>query len=156
MAKPVLSPDILIEMTLQAGAVYYFINTDESFKSKEPHYWVVLNNPSDAETVVVCATSKVGKVQLFAFERNLPPNSIVKVSPGEYSEFKEETIFNCNSPRVYTRVFLEELIAGKKMLKATLPVIPDSILNRLQTGICISPMVESNIQKLVENSISET
>jgi hypothetical protein len=108
-----------------------------------------------ADTVVVCATSKVGEVQLFAFERDLPPNSIVKVSPSEYSEFKKETIFNCNSPRVYTRAFLEELITDKKMLKATLPVIPEPILKRLQTGVCISPMVESNVQKLVEDSISE-
>ena len=146
----VLPASVLIDVTLQEGAVYYFINPDDSFKSEEPHYFVVLNNPLDGiDTVLICATTKIGETQLFVVKRRLPAETVVRVRPEEYTEFSKETIFNCNHPFVYSRSFLEKLIEDKRMVKAALPIISNEILTKLKNGVLASTIVEVEIQKLI-------
>lgn len=154
MNETELAP-ILITATLKVGAVYRFINIDEDFKSDEPHYYVVLNNPDDTDQLILlaCASSKIGEIQMFAVKRNLPGNTVVRVGPSEYSPFTRDTIFNCNNPWVYPRAFLEQLIIDKNMTSATLPTMPDEIVAKLQEGVISSPLVETVKKNLIRKGL---
>ena len=86
---------------------------------------------------------------MFAYTRNLPGETVVRVSPSDYNTLTKETIFNCNSPRVYPKSYLVQLIIDKNMIKATLPKMPEEIVARLQRGVLASPMVETSTKNLI-------
>ena len=57
-----IPPEVQVKSTIKPGTVYYF--TEESFKSEEPHYFIVINHDpvNDEVVLMVCASSKVEKV----------------------------------------------------------------------------------------------
>lgn len=137
--------DIFVNHTVEQGSIYYF--PEESFLSKESHYFVVLNLDPVNDTVLVltCGTSQVQR----AVERRktMPKETVVIVSLKECPELKRETAFDCN------RLILKSLgnliqkkEDGELNYKGKLT---NEILTKLIKGVLASPMVERKYKKII-------
>ncbi|MCK4981915.1 MAG: hypothetical protein KAS17_03275, partial [Victivallaceae bacterium] len=90
---------------LRQGTVYYFQHRD--LKSAESHYFVVINpNPLNNHLLVLGVfSSQIESTKLR--RRNLPPDTLVEISPQEYTELDLDSIIDCNSP-IYIQ--MEQLV----------------------------------------------
>ncbi|MCX6991840.1 MAG: hypothetical protein NT011_01725 [Kiritimatiellaeota bacterium] len=142
MNSQALADDPIFRLTLRCGAVYYFL--DRQFSSPQPHYFIVVNaNPLADETLllVVCA-SDLEKVT--RRRRGLPPETLVIISQGEYHEFSQDTIVDCN--HVLERP--ASLLSEKKKagdLGEYLDKLPAAVLRKIIIGIHKSPTVKSEV-----------
>jgi hypothetical protein len=142
-----IPPLTRISATLKSGSVYYFFG--DGFKSDEPHYYVVLNKtPFESITlVVVNATSKVSRWESYAKRRNLPPETIVKVTTQQCPFLHKESVFNCNLAESYTPQRLLELCdSGTFKHKGEVTI---DVLNKLIEGVLASPLVKKELKKLI-------
>jgi hypothetical protein len=139
--------DTLLRLTLRGGSVYHLQHRDLS--SAEPHFFVVLNIDPHADDflVLVVTTSKVDSVRRRS--NNLPPNTLVEISPSEYSDphFTLQSIVDCNHWfRVTKKELLQKLQASLAWEKTPLP--PD-ILKILRVGMLASPLIEDEIKDML-------
>ncbi len=140
-------PEIQIRSTLKPGAVYYF--EDSRLDSSIPHYFIVLNNTplEDAILLLVVSSSKVDKVKKRNINNN-PSETLVEISPSEYSEFSVESIIDCNSIFLKsTKELIQKVIDDKLRLKNP---ISSELLNKLQNAVIASPLVEKPIKRILE------
>lgn len=140
---PEVPPEVTIRATIQPGSVYYFHHEDILY-SHEPHYFVVINIDPSTEQVIllVCASSKIDKVR----ERrsNLPPETLVTVSPDQYREFKYPSVFDCNT--IYSDN-VENLIwrLAEKQLELKLEMNMQMV-EQLRQGVIASPLIQPYIK----------
>jgi hypothetical protein len=135
----------LLNLTLHGGSVYYL--QDRHLSSAEPHYFVVLNmTPHEDSYLVFAITSS--KVETVLRRRvGLPVESLIEISPSEYSEFTLQSIGDCNSHfRVTKQELLQKLQTGLAWEKKPLPV---NLLNKLRQGMLASPLIEDEIKDLL-------
>ena len=140
-------PEVAIKATIQPGSVYYF--AEESFSSREPHYFIVLNKTPIEDNVIllVCASSKIKKVTRRRV--NCPSETLVRISPAQYAVFKSETIIDCNN--VFEKPvdhLVDKLAQGK--LRSRDEMAPILVAN-LREGVIASPLVEEYIKELLKN-----
>lgn len=136
--------DIKIHTTLEQGFTYYF--PEESFKSAEPHYFVILNkNPNkDNYIIFVNATSRIEKTKRIQKLHKLPVESFVKVRARECSCLKKDSIFNCNSVlKKSTQSLVDKLNDNNLKFKGKMP---EMILQKLIDGVRKSPLVEGSMK----------
>jgi hypothetical protein len=77
----------------------------------------------------------------------LPVESLIEISPSEYSEFTLQSIGDCNSHfRVTKQELLQKLQTGLAWEKKPLPV---NLLNKLRQGMLASPLIEDEIKDLL-------
>jgi hypothetical protein len=134
-----------LRLTLRPGTVYYFQH--RALTSVEPHYFIVVNrNPIDDEVLLLAvASSKVESVR--QRRRQLPPETLVEITPADYREFKLPSIVDCN--RVFRKSLAELVVdwnAGNIEPKDDLPT---SLLARIQAGMKLSPQVENEAKALI-------
>lgn len=90
----------LIVASLKQGAVFV-LKGDMPFDSVTPHFFVVLNyNPdTDEYLIAVNNTSKVvSRLTTLSRQKGVNVNETTIVfSPGEYSFFPDQTLFDCNT-----------------------------------------------------------
>ena len=139
--------DTLLRLTLRGGSVYHLQHRDLS--SAEPHFFVVLNIDPHADDflVLVVTTSKVDSVRRRS--NNLPPNTLVEISPSEYSDphFTLQSIVDCNHWfRVTKNELLQKLQASLAWEKTPLP---SNILKKLREGMLASPLIEDEIKDML-------
>ncbi len=142
-----IPPEIQISATLFPGSVFYFV--EELLTSDEPHYFVTLNkNPiTDVLLLMVCSTSKLDKVRLQNINNKLD-ETLIEVSPSEYSEFSTISIFDCNSVFLKTvSELVSKLSDGKLKLKSK---IPDNILEKLRTVVKASPVIPGAQKRILD------
>jgi hypothetical protein len=142
-----IPPKVKISSTIKPGSAYYFIGTN--FQSTEPHYFVILNKDplSSMSLIVVNATSKVSKREAYITSRNLPTETLVKVTRAECSFLKIDSAFDCNYPGEYTP---QELIdCCNTSVFEYKGDVSDAILKKLQKGLLASPLVKKESKKLV-------
>ena len=130
--------DVQIKATIQTGSVYYFL--EDSFPSKEPHYFIVLNvNPLNDEVILlVCASTQIETVRSRSL--NCPKETLVEISPSQYAGFSRHSIINCNN--VFQKGMSElanKLSEGKLKLK---PEMDLCLVNKLVEGALYSNEVE--------------
>ena len=145
-----ISARIQILAGIRTGAVYYFI--EDSFPSSEPHYFVVLNkNPrTDELLILVCASSQVDKRIEIAKKLGFPTETLVIISPSEFSLFKKQTVIDCNRALEKTsRSLIEKLEQGK--LKICTELMPVSIVEKLILGVLASSQVSEKVQRILSN-----
>lgn len=140
-----IPPEIQIKSTLKPGSVYYFV--DESLKSSEPHYFIVLNYTplEDHFLLLVCSSHQISKVKW----RNInnPPSTLVEISPSEYDDFTKQSIIDCNS--VFARSIQQlrkKLESGQLKLKS---VMPTHLLEKLRKGALDSPKVAESLKRII-------
>ncbi len=141
-----IPPEIQINATLYPGSVFYFV--EEMLTSDEPHYFVTLNRKptSDVLLLMVCSTSKLDKVRLRNIHNN-PDDTLIEVSPLQYSEFSKTSIFDCNSVFLKTTENLvSKLNEGKLKIKSKMP---DDILIKLRSAVKASPAVAASQKRIL-------
>lgn len=139
--------DILINGTIEQGAIYYF--PEDSITSDQPHYFVVLNvDPrKDAILILACGTSQVKEAFLRRY--NLPKETVVEVSTTECNCFKKNTAFDCNN---LIQQSLNNLITKKTQgLLDYKGKLSETVLNKLIKGVVASPMVDRKHKKIVNS-----
>ena len=144
-----IPPSIHILATIETGSVYYF--KEEKLSSDEPHYFVVLNkNPQTEEfLILVCASSQVERRKQIIKQLGIPSETLVTISPSEYSSFSKDTVIDCN--RVFEKtlqIIVEKLKQDE--LKVCRDVMSDVILQKLTAGILVSPQVSGNIKNMLK------
>lgn len=137
-----IPPDVQIKASIKAGSVYYFV--EEALKSKEPHYFIVINrNPiTDTVLLLVCASSQIQKVN--RRRRGCPPETLVQVSTSQYSGFTKTSIIDCNT--VFERSMnqlVEKLKDGNLRIKVEMSI---SLVERLRDGVLKSHLVARRIK----------
>lgn len=148
--------EIRITASLQSGSVYYF--EEERLTSTEPHYFVVLNkNPHKEEfLVLVVASSQVEKRKRIARNLGFPEETLVVITPQEYSTFRVETVIDCNSVFEKSIQSLVDKLNSNQLKICTDP-IPDDIVQKLIAGVLTSTQVTMEVQALLaKNTVSET
>jgi len=138
---------IQILASIRTGSVYYF--EEESFPSREPHYFIVLNkNPrTDSLLILVCASSQVEKRKEIAKRLGFSPETLVVISPSDFSLFKKQTIIDCNRALEKTsQSLIEKLEQGK--LKICTELVPSSIVEKLIKGVLAARKYQKKSSKL--------
>ena len=134
-----------IRLTLRPGTVYYFQH--RGLTSIEPHYFIVVNRDPIGDQVLLLAVSSSKVESVRQRRRQLPPATLVEISPAEYREFKLPSIVDCN--RVFRKSLAELQVdweAGNLKPKDDLPA---ALLAQIQAGIKLSPQVEDEAKALI-------
>jgi len=132
-----IPPDVQIKASIKAGSVYYF--AEEALKSREPHYFIVINrNPlNDTVLLLVCASSQIQKVN--KRRRGCPPETLVQVSTSQYSGFTRTSVIDCNVVfERSTNQLVEKLKNANLRIKAEMSI---SLVEQLRDGVLKSHQV---------------
>jgi hypothetical protein len=138
-------PPEILKASIKPGSVYYF--HEESIKSQEKHYFVIINkNPSTDEVLLLaCASSKIEKVK--HFRKYCPPETIVIISPEQYSDFSVISVLDCNyvfTKRIYS---LMKKYTNKELLVKTEMDI--SLVELLRKGVLASNLIPKRIKSFL-------
>src|SRR3989344_2193134 len=90
---------IRVPLCIEQGCVFnFFLDFNDSKRESKNRYFVVLNlNPkTDSVLVMVTSTRQIEKRYEFIKRAGISEETLVKVTPKEYSVFTQESIFNCN------------------------------------------------------------
>lgn len=137
--------DSLLRFTLRGGSVYYLQHRDLS--SEKSHFFVVLNlDPSSDDFLVLAvASSKITGVR--TRRQDLPANTLVEITPAEYTDFTLNSIVDCNDVFRKTRQELLQKLQGSLAWEKT--PMPADILVKLRQGVLASPLIEDSIKALL-------
>lgn len=140
-----ITAEVAIKATMVPGAVYYF--DDKQLSSSAPHFFIILNNsPStDQLLVLVCSSSQIAKVR--ARNINNPPETLVEITPAEYSDFTKVSIVDCNT--VFLRT-VNDLIKKYELNQLKLKSqIPQDIFEKLKSGVLASNMIPESQKRIL-------
>ncbi len=134
-----------LRLSLRRGTVYYFQH--RGLLSETSHYFVVMNTDPQRDTVLLLAvaSSQVDKIR--ERRKNLPPETLVEVSPGDYVGFTKPTLVDCNQVFELDRAELVSRYQAKSIRSH--PDLPLEILNRVCEGILASPRVDEAYKELI-------
>ena len=145
-----IPPKVRIPLCIEQGAVFNFrMEVNGTNRQSKNRYFVVLNrNPkTDTALVLITSTTQIEKRREFVKRAGISEQTIVSVSPKEYSVFTAESAFNCND---VVEVSMSDLIRKvEDDGSMNYPKIPDSILAKLIIGINKSPRIAPAIKKLL-------
>ena len=141
---------VRIPLCIEQGSVFNFhMEVEGTNRQSKNRYFVVLNrNPkTDMALILVTSTTQVAKRKEFVQRAGISEQTIVSVSPKEYSIFTAESAFNCND---VIEVGMSDLIQKvEDDGSMNYPKLPDSILAKLIVGINKSPRISPAIKKLL-------
>jgi hypothetical protein len=114
------------------------------------HYFVVLNrNPQTEEILILAiASSQVEKRKEIIIKLGFPVETLVKISPTEYTQFTKETVIDCN--RAFEKSIQslkDKLEAGR--LKVCVEIMPEEIVTKIVQGMLVSTQISRNIQDII-------
>lgn len=136
-------PDVAIRGTIRPGSVYYFRHED-FLHSTDRHFFAVINIDPTIEQIILLVCASTRKFKVVARSTDLPPQTLVRVEPSQYSGFIYSSIFDCNS--VYTDS-LENLIQRLKNKQLELkPEIDMQIVEQLRQGVLDSPKITGRVK----------
>ena len=140
-----------LQLTLRQGTVYYFQHRD--LTSSESHYFAVINpDPLNNHLLVLGVfSSQVESTK--SRRRNLPSETLVEVSPQDYSELTKDSIVDCNSPKYIQIEQLAEKMRCKELRHHS--DLPEELSAQILQGILASPMVEEKIKKILREETSD-
>lgn len=133
---------------IQTGSVFYF--EEEKIASPEPHYYVVLNKDPHTEEplILVLASSQIEKREAAITRLGLPVETLVSVTPAEYTLFTKNTVIDCNTVFDKThQSLIDKLEQGK--LGVCTEIMDGTIVEKLKEGVKVSPMIAERIKKLL-------
>ena len=141
-----IPPEVQIKSTIKPGSVFYF--PEDTFKSNEPHNFIVLNHKpiSDDVILLVCSSSKVKKVK--RRRRNLPSTTVV-IKKEQYAGFTENSIIDCND--VFDRSIrelVEKLEQGELKPKKEMDI---ALVKKLREAVDKSPLVSRQLQAILHS-----
>ncbi len=137
--------EIQIKSTIQPGSVFYF--SEETFASREPHFFIVLNKQPLTETLLlfVCSSTQIETVK--KRRKHLPPATLVVIKKEDYCEFAKDSIIDCNYiVRRPLNLLIKKLESKKLIIK---DYIKTSIIDEIRNGVLASPLVEKVIKNML-------
>ena len=138
-------PSGIIKASIKAGSVYYF--RDEHLNSSYKHYMVVLNKKPKTDEVILfaCGQSKIRNVKLL--RSNCPPETLVIITPKQYSGFRVDTIFDCNNvfPQSINNI-ADKYEKGELIVKTEIDIKQVELLRQ---GVVASKLSEPRFQKML-------
>ena len=141
---------IKIPLCIEQGCVFNFIlDFDDSKRESKNRYFVVLNaNPkTDIVLIMLTSTTQIEKKYEFVRKAGISEETIVKVTPQEYSVFTHESVFNCND---VFEIEMKDLIRKiEENGNIDYQKISESIIKRLINGVKKSPKVAEDLKKLL-------
>jgi len=147
---PETYPERHLKSTIKAGSVYYFY--EKSIGSPKQHRFIVINVDPLKDTVIilVCASSQIKHFK--KLRSNCPSETLVEITPLQYSGFTENSIIDCNEvfPKSISEI-AEMLSKGKLQEK---PVMDIRLVRKLRQGVIRSTLVAKEIQLLLEEEKS--
>ena len=145
-----IPPSIKIPLCVEQGCVFnFFLDFNDSKRESKNRYFVVLNlNPkTDSVLVMVTSTKQIDKKYEFIKRAGISEDTLVKVTPKEYSTFTLESVFNCND---VIEIGIDDLI--KKIEEdgsMNYPKMNKDLIMKLVKGVKESPRVTEDIKKLL-------
>ena len=138
----------ILALTLRQGSVYYM--QDRRLTSAEPHFFIVLNHAPLDDRVILLAVSTSQVESLKLRRRDMPPESVVELSPADYPEFTKPSAVDCGSLFEMTVAELRERLRMKRAHpRQDLPAVAVEALIR---GVLASPLVAPAHKRLVRPS----
>lgn len=135
-----------IRAIIQPGSVFYFVK--KTFSSREPHYFIVLNQTPaiDELILLVCSSSGIEQVKERIRRRHWPESTLVEIKKEQYDDFTEETsIINCNY--VITKT-IEQIIEKRKKNELEFKKVMDiALVEKLRKGVWDSPKVKEELKQ---------
>jgi hypothetical protein len=95
--------------------------------------------------LLAVASSQVDKIR--ERRKNLPPETLVEVSPGDYVGFTKPTLVDCNQVFELDRAELVSRYEAKSIRSHS--DLPGEILDRVREGILASPRVDEAYKELI-------
>ena len=145
-----IPPKIRIPLCIEQGCVFnFFIDFGDSKRESKNRYFVVLNlNPkTDSVLIMVTSTKQIEKRYEFIKRAGISENTLVKVTPKEYSVFTQESIFNCND---VIEIGITDLINKiEENGSMNYPKITKALTTKLTRGVKESPLVSEDIKNLL-------
>ena len=132
----------LLRLILRPGSVFYF--QERKLTSEEAHYFIVLNHRplTDDALLLVVSSSQVAKVQL---RRQSLPGTVLVIPFGQYRDFPEESIVDCNEVWQKSRGEIAQLLEIKQAV--ALADMPRPIVEQLRQAVLASPLVDEEIKQ---------
>jgi len=127
----------LLRLILRPGSVFHF--QERTLTSAKPHYFIVLNHRplTDDALLLVVSSSQVRKVQQ---RRQALPGTVLVIPLGQYRDFPEESIVDCNVVWLKSRSEIAQLLQTKQA--EALADMPLPIVEQLCQAVLVSPLVE--------------
>lgn len=142
-----LPSDVIIKASIKQGVIYYF--QENSFKSDEPHYFVVLNRNGSEDNFIylVNATSQIDKALMRIKIQKLPSETLVILEPSDCPVLTKKSAFDCNS---LTKKHIKELIrlVDEKILHLK-GEMPSEHVMKILEGIKKSTLVENRVKRII-------
>jgi hypothetical protein len=137
---------IEIKLSLRPGTVYYFEHRE--LTSGDPHFFVVLNSDPLSQQVLLMSvfTSKVDNQLRRNRRAGHAEETLVKISPSDYSELNVESCVNCN--KVFSKP-LAELISQWRNIRKKPNDLPTEILAKILAGVELSTAVAEEEKALI-------
>ncbi len=145
-----IPPKMRIPLCIEQGCVFnFFLDFGDSKRESKNRYFVVLNlNPkTDSALIMVTSTKQIEKKYEFIKRAGISENTLVKVTPKEYSVFTQESIFNCND---IIEIRIADLINKiEENGSMNYPKITKGLIVKLTRGVKESPLVSEDIKNLL-------
>ncbi len=142
--------NIKIPLCIEQGCVYnFFIDFNDSKRESKNRYFVVLNScpKTDFVLIMITSTRQIEKKYEFIKKAGISEDTLVKITPREYSVFKQESIFNCND---VFEIKIEDLINKiEEDGNMNYPKMSKDLISKLIKGVKESPRVQEDIKKLL-------
>jgi hypothetical protein len=141
-----LPPEIL-KASIKPGSVYYF--QEESLKSTEKHYFVVINrNPHTDEIILLaCASSQIKNTR--RIRRNCPAETLVIITPEQYCGFSVNSIFDCNIIFRYRLEVIMSKYKNKELLVK--PEMDSKLVDTLREGVLASNLIAPRYKSMLQD-----
>lgn len=144
--------DVKAAIRVKRGYVYSMV--EESFESKYPHYYVILNKgevdfEQDPTIFLVWASSNVARAIGQQALSGLPVETFVIVETGECSIFNKRTVFNCNQVKQISSKNLITKIDSSEI--RYIGVLPEQITQKLLLGISNSTLLSESIKVALQD-----
>ncbi len=144
-----MSKHSFLRLTLRTGTVYKM--KTRAVRSDKPHFLVVLNCSPLSDQVIVLGvfSSQIEKSRTRVKLQGLPPETLVEVSPEEYSELRVPSVVDCSTPvQMPTENFYKEL-ADKDKLEKLCDDLPEALCQRIINAVKACNTVEECIKRLL-------
>ncbi len=135
-----------IKSTIEAGSVYYY--HEKSIDSPKQHNFVVINidPPKDTLIFLVCSSTKINHFR--KLRSNCPDETLVEITPTQYSGFSEKSIIDCND--IFQKGIDEIARMFSKNKLQIKPVMGLRLVRKLRQGVILSPLVANEIKTLLQ------
>lgn len=132
--------------SIDVGKIYYFKSL-KLVATNEPHYFIVIANPSYELLIFSCCTSQFDKRVRFIELNNLPESTLVCIKPNDTNELKKDSYIDCNNYHEFTR---DELIQKYENSEIEfIGYLSDSKLEEIRQGIKDSPLIPDEIKEVI-------